>query len=264
MDSMRRIRHVGSTKTAELRSHDCGHVLWLLLILGALCSVAHPVAAQSCGEERMASGGGCGYPVRDYTAAREGLPGQGNSSACVGDCSGDGAVTVDELIVGASIALGELAVDACVELDADHDATVSVDEIVVGVMRALAGCSAATPAPTRTATPPPSATPGVCGQPVPDEVMAACRAARTEASCLANGGEWRMSFIRNWYCACPTGMAGCPCTDSSDCPCVAEHSRVFPYCERVTGGTCLARIPFDGCYCLFDSNGEATGLCWDP
>lgn len=288
MDSMCRIRPGGSTKPTESRSNPYGYVLRLLLILGGLCAAERPVAAQICDKERVASaedcddgairfagadagtactGQGdtnCHNPVREITVAMTTLAAQGDSSPCAGDCSRDGAVTVDELIVGASIALGELDVDACVELDVDRDATVSVDEIVVGVIHALDGCSAATPVPTRTATPTASATPGVCGQPVSDEAMAACRAARTEASCTALGGEWRMSFIRNWYCACPTGVGGCPCTDSSDCPCVASLSGDLQGCERATTGNCLARIPFDGCYCLFDSDGETSALCWDP
>lgn len=206
----------------------------------------------------------CDSPVLNDIIVLETLPAQGESLHCVGDCSRDGAVTVDELIVGASIALGVVDIDSCVDLDADRDDTVTVDEIVLGVMNALDGCPVATPAPTKTATPAPSATPGVCGQPVSDEAMAACRATRTEASCLANGGTWSRSFLGNRYCACQTGVGGCPCTDSSECPCVASLSGGFQDCERATAGTCLARIPFDGCYCLFDSNGEADALCWDP
>lgn len=291
MDTRCRIRPGGSTKPTESRSKPNGYVLRLLLILGALCGTGCPVAAQTCSDGSVDSteedcddgeiriGGAdagtactgqvdtdCDNPVLENIVPIETLSAQGESLRCVGDCSRDGAVTVDELIIGASIALGVVDTDSCVELDADRDDTVSVDEIVLGVMSALDGCPNATPVPTKTATPTPSATPGVCGQPVSDETMAACRAARTEASCLANGGEWRMSFIRNWYCACPTGVGGCPCTDSSECPCVAplpDDPRDRD-CERATVGSCLAQIPFDGCYCLFDSDGEAEGLCSDP
>jgi hypothetical protein len=52
------------------------------------------------------------------------------AAICVGDCSGDGQVTVDELIVGINIGLGEAPVEACAAIDLGGDGEVTVDEIV--------------------------------------------------------------------------------------------------------------------------------------
>ncbi len=55
----------------------------------------------------------------------------------LGDCNGDGVVTVDELVLGVRIGLGEAEVRACPELDANEDGAVTVDELVQAVLRAL-------------------------------------------------------------------------------------------------------------------------------
>lgn len=67
------------------------------------------------------------------------------AAACVGDCNGDGQVTVDELIVGVNIALGEASVEQCAAFDANGDGQVTVDEIVGAVSVALDGCPPAEP-----------------------------------------------------------------------------------------------------------------------
>lgn len=61
---------------------------------------------------------------------------------CVGDCSRDGAVTVDEIVAGIGIALGNTGVDACEPFDGNGDGQVTVDEIVSSVNYALNGCPA--------------------------------------------------------------------------------------------------------------------------
>lgn len=61
-------------------------------------------------------------------------------SGCAGDCNADGAVTVDELIVGVNIALGQADIDACAAFDRDGDGLVFVDELVAAVDAALHGC----------------------------------------------------------------------------------------------------------------------------
>jgi len=59
---------------------------------------------------------------------------------CTGDCSGDGHVTVDELLTGVEIVLGSLPMTECPELDVDHRGSVSVNELVRAVTAALNGC----------------------------------------------------------------------------------------------------------------------------
>ncbi|HVN87593.1 MAG TPA: hypothetical protein VMW17_22380 [Candidatus Binatia bacterium] len=90
------------------------------------------------------------------------------ATPCVGDCDDSGTVTVDELVLGVNIALGNLPVDRCTAFDRDDSRTVSVDELVAGVNNALNGCvGGATPTPTQTAsatltpTPPPGCGNGV-------------------------------------------------------------------------------------------------------
>jgi len=66
---------------------------------------------------------------------------------CRGDCDGNGAVSVSELIRGVGDALQ--ATHNCPAMDFDESGTVSVGELVAAVRSALAGC---TPPPTPTAT----------------------------------------------------------------------------------------------------------------
>jgi hypothetical protein len=85
------------------------------------------------------------------------------AQSCVGDCNGDGAVQIDELIVGVNIALNLLDISECPSLDDGHG-TVTVDRLIAAVNSALCGCGVCpTPAPgSPTPTPTgPSLTPSV-------------------------------------------------------------------------------------------------------
>lgn len=57
----------------------------------------------------------------------------------VGDCNGDGAVTIGELITGVNIALGVFQVNACTAMDANRDGQIKVNELVLAVGAALQG-----------------------------------------------------------------------------------------------------------------------------
>lgn len=59
---------------------------------------------------------------------------------CAGDCNDDGVVTIDELLAGAAIVLGERTVDSCPAVDANGDGAVTIDELIRAVRHALAGC----------------------------------------------------------------------------------------------------------------------------
>ena len=101
---------------------------------------------------------------------------------CVGDCTGDGEVTIDDLIRMVGIALGlrsvcgdDQGMGACLAGDANCDCQITVDEIIQAVNNSLNGCTnfgscslpdhemmccEAPPTPnTPTATPTPSMTP---------------------------------------------------------------------------------------------------------
>jgi hypothetical protein len=59
---------------------------------------------------------------------------------CPGDCNGNGAVAVNELVAGVTIALGSAPVDVCIACDTNGDGAVSVSELIAAVRRALDGC----------------------------------------------------------------------------------------------------------------------------
>lgn len=59
----------------------------------------------------------------------------------VGDCNGNGAVTVDELIRGVAISLGTQPLSACPPFDATGNGLISIDELVTGVNIAVHGCA---------------------------------------------------------------------------------------------------------------------------
>lgn len=59
---------------------------------------------------------------------------------CAGDCNADGEVTVDELVLGVSVAIGAITVELCPSLDANGDGEVTIDELIAAVNEALLGC----------------------------------------------------------------------------------------------------------------------------
>ena len=91
---------------------------------------------------------------------------------CLGDCSGDGAVTVDEVVSTAAIALGNEPLSDCTAGDGNADSRITVDEVLMAVDNAVKGCpTAGTPTtkPTQPELPPPTPTPPTgCGNGVVD------------------------------------------------------------------------------------------------
>ena len=75
---------------------------------------------------------------------------------CPGDCTGDGVVSINELIRAVNIALGHAPLTGCPAADANGDGVVRIGELISAVNAALTGCPAppsATPTATETATP---------------------------------------------------------------------------------------------------------------
>ncbi|MBI3785777.1 MAG: hypothetical protein HY270_20480 [Deltaproteobacteria bacterium] len=64
---------------------------------------------------------------------------------CIGDCNGDGALTINELVLLLNMALDRTALSACPAGDANGDGAITVDEIVVAVGNSLNGCGDAQP-----------------------------------------------------------------------------------------------------------------------
>ncbi len=84
------------------------------------------------------------------------------SDWCIGDCDGNGRVTVNELQKGVLISLDGSRLHECPSFDDDSSGAVSIDELVLGVASALNGCP---PTFTPQATATPSAKPALllCG-----------------------------------------------------------------------------------------------------
>ncbi len=59
---------------------------------------------------------------------------------CVGDCGGDGEVTVEEILTLVNVALGTATVDACVVGDSNSDGGITIEEILLAVGNALRSC----------------------------------------------------------------------------------------------------------------------------
>lgn len=74
-------------------------------------------------------------------------------AACVGNCDGSPVVTVNEVIVGVSIALGNAPITSCAAFDANHSGMVEVHELVAAVTNLLYGCGFVQPTRLPTATP---------------------------------------------------------------------------------------------------------------
>lgn len=75
--------------------------------------------------------------------------------ACTGNCDASPEVTVDELIRGVNIALGNAPLDECRAFDSNGDGQVTIDELIRAVDNALYGCGVIPPTalPTATRTP---------------------------------------------------------------------------------------------------------------
>lgn len=56
---------------------------------------------------------------------------------CSGDCNRDGAVNINELVLGVLIALGNRSVEQCPSLDVDGDGAASISELIRAVNNAL-------------------------------------------------------------------------------------------------------------------------------
>jgi hypothetical protein len=82
----------------------------------------------ACIDDNDCRGGACVGPVV--------------ATPCIGDCDGNGVVTVDELITMVNVALGGALVSACPIGDADGSGVITVDEIIEAVNFALSSCPA--------------------------------------------------------------------------------------------------------------------------
>lgn len=61
--------------------------------------------------------------------------------SCVGDCNGDGAVSIAELIRAVNISLGQAPIGNCSAADRNGDGSVSIAELIAAVNSSLEGCA---------------------------------------------------------------------------------------------------------------------------
>jgi len=59
---------------------------------------------------------------------------------CPGDCNGDGAVSINELVLAVNISLDASPLSACRAIDRNQSGTVTIDELVAAVSNAANGC----------------------------------------------------------------------------------------------------------------------------
>ncbi len=60
---------------------------------------------------------------------------------CVGDCNGDGQLSINELIRGVNIALDRADLSTCPSFDRNNDGQVAINELIAAVTAALFGCT---------------------------------------------------------------------------------------------------------------------------
>ncbi len=117
----------GSTQTIALQAGS--------LAVGAgdetICAAAPVNGRDQRGYERPQLN--CSIGAYEYNSL-------GPAPICIGDCSGDAQVTVDELVTMVNIALGTKSVETCIPGDVNGDRFITVDEILAAVNNTLNGC----------------------------------------------------------------------------------------------------------------------------
>ena len=194
---------------------------------------------------------------------------------CAGDCDGDHATTVNELVRGVAISLGNAPLSDCPVFDANADGQVVINELISGVRATLDGCptpvASMTPSPVPTATPTPTPTPDL-GPPSVARLMASSAAATTAslivvpeilsallghlpASLSGTGGGAVCGFPLGLRCDNQIGGSLVCCQGETIPPPPPTYALEFTDCRVDTGG---AQISFDG---LINATGQAGTTC---
>lgn len=133
-------------------------------------------------------------------------PGEGRA-ACVGDCDGDGAVSVSDLVTGVRISLGAAPLSDCPAFDATPDGEVRIAELVMAVGNTLNGCLL-TPSPEPTETPSVGPTladsPTTTPTPVDTDTPGPSETPTTTPTLPPVAGVWREEPLAVTESTCPT------------------------------------------------------------
>ncbi|MFI5394500.1 MAG: hypothetical protein ACHQ9S_03110 [Candidatus Binatia bacterium] len=163
---------------------------------------------------------------------------------CIGDCNGNGSVTVDEILTMVNIALGNTPLSACTAGDGNCDGRITVDEILTAVNAALNGCTHPTPTPT------PGGGPVACGNGIVEagedcDVGGTCIGGSNAGTpCTAAEGQCQGNGVcvggTNLEVACATDAT---CTGGGKCVhCVTFGNSAIP---GDTTHTCAANCTFE-------------------
>jgi hypothetical protein len=168
---------------------------------------------------QVASVGGLGVLVLGCVFAAS-VPYKVMAQSCAGDCSGDGRVTIDEIVTCVGIALGTHAVSTCTDCDADGDGMVTVDEVIRAVGFALDACPAVTP--EATPSPTPTTTPGECPTPASGSIIVLENLQVNDASdpVVQLTNTSRILAVASCFYADASPRcagSGVPCTGNADC-----------------------------------------------
>jgi photosystem II stability/assembly factor-like uncharacterized protein len=117
-----------------LRSDDRGDT-WQVLVRDLDLGGASPLVA--VGEPRTLFLQSFNQGVLTYGP----LPPPNVAPPCAGDCNGDRAISIAELVTSVNIAIGYDSVGICPRADANDDDDVSIDELISAVAAALSGCA---------------------------------------------------------------------------------------------------------------------------
>lgn len=183
--------------------------------------------------------------------------------ACAGNCDGGPEVTVDELIRGVNIALGNLSLGQCPSFDVNGSGYVTIEELVKAVANALYGCGFVPPSPlptwTRTATVTGTTTPSATGTATPTATLTPTATASRTNTRLPSGTPTQTRTLTSTPTRTPT-MTPTPLGIESVCGGFVSavpklcNVEVWPTPIRL-GGTYAVR------YCLSDLDGDVNQFC---
>jgi ELWxxDGT repeat protein len=89
------------------------------------------------------AGGHIFFPADDVSGSGTelwALPLSALGAPCMGDCDGDGAVTIDELVRGVNLALGNSEPSACPAFGLGGSGMVTIDQLIAAVGSAIRSC----------------------------------------------------------------------------------------------------------------------------
>lgn len=88
---------------------------------------------------------GCWVPTAIVVAEEDIFVRIPMQTSCIGDCNNDCVISIDEVVRGVGISLGDHLLSTCPPFDRDFSGSLAVDEIVSSVSFALDGCPSRPP-----------------------------------------------------------------------------------------------------------------------